>query len=70
MLVSAPPSQVAAIEELATEYGFLAARIGTTGGDRVEITVYHEPFIQASLSALRKPWAAALQATLHNEANA
>ncbi len=70
MLVTAPPNQVAAIEELAAEYGFFVARIGTTGGDRLEISVYHEPFISASLSALRKPWATALQATLHDEANA
>jgi hypothetical protein len=40
MLVTAHPSQVAAIEELAGEYSFFAARIGTTGGDRLEINVY------------------------------
>jgi phosphoribosylformylglycinamidine synthase len=67
MLVSAHPSQVAAIEELADRYSFFAARIGTTGGDKLEISVYSNPFISASLSALRKPWAESLQAILHDE---
>ena len=70
MLVSAPPSQVAAIEELATEYSFLAARIGATGGDRLEISVDGEPFISAPLASLRKPWATALEAILHDEVTA
>jgi phosphoribosylformylglycinamidine synthase len=67
MLLSASPGQVSAIEELADEFGFFAARIGTTGGNRLEIAVYHEPFISAPLETLRKPWAEALQATLHDE---
>jgi phosphoribosylformylglycinamidine (FGAM) synthase-like enzyme len=40
VVVSAHPSQVATIEDLAEEFSFMAARIGTTGGDRVEILVY------------------------------
>ena len=56
-----------AIEEIAGEHSFFAARIGTTGGDRLEITVDGEPFISASLEELRKPWATALEATLHGE---
>jgi phosphoribosylformylglycinamidine synthase II len=67
MLVTAHPSQVAQIEELADEFGFFAARIGSTGGDRLQISVYHEPFISASLADLRKPWASALEETLHGE---
>ena len=67
MLVSTHPSQVAAIEELADRYNFFAARIGTTGGDKLEISVYSNPFISAPLSALRKPWAESLQAILHDE---
>ncbi|MGA9670969.1 MAG: phosphoribosylformylglycinamidine synthase subunit PurL [Terracidiphilus sp.] len=67
MLVSAHPSQVSAIEELADRYSFVAARIGTTGGDRLEISVYSTPFISAPLSTLRKPWDESLQATLHDE---
>jgi phosphoribosylformylglycinamidine synthase len=70
MLVTAHPSQVAAIEELAGEYSFFAARIGTTGGDRLEINVYKQPMIAADLASLRKPWATALEATLHGEVTA
>ena len=70
MLLTAHPSQVAAIEEIADEFGFFAARIGTTGGNRLEITVHREQFISASLAELRKPWASALEATLHEEVTA
>jgi phosphoribosylformylglycinamidine synthase len=70
MLVTAHPSQVAEIEDLADQYGYFAARIGSTGGDRLEISVYHEPFISAPLDALRKPWATALESTLHGEVQA
>ena len=67
MLVSTHPSQISAIEELAAAYNYFVARIGTTGGDRLEISVYHEPFISAPVDDLRKPWASALEATLHGE---
>jgi phosphoribosylformylglycinamidine synthase len=70
VLISTHPSQISEIEELAAEYSYFVARIGTTGGDHLEISVYHEPFISASLDDLRKPWASALEATLHGEVNA
>jgi phosphoribosylformylglycinamidine synthase len=70
VLLTAHSSQISSIEELATEYSFYLARIGTTGGDRLEISVYHEPFISAPLESLRKPWATALEATLHDEVTA
>jgi len=70
VLVTTDPSQVAAIEELADEYSFFAARIGTTGGDRLEISVYGEPFISAPVAELRAPWATALEAALHEEVTA
>ncbi len=60
-------SNIDAIEKLAGEYNFLVARVGTVGGNRVEITVDRQPFISASLAELRKPWADSLEATLHNE---
>ena len=44
--------------------------IGTTGGDRLKITVDGEPFISAPLTDLRKPWASALEAILHDEVTA
>jgi hypothetical protein len=70
MLLSTTPSQVSAIETLAEEFGFFAARIGTTGGDRLEISVYHDPFVSAPLADLKKPWGTALQAILHDEVTA
>jgi phosphoribosylformylglycinamidine synthase len=70
LLVSTAPSQVAEIEELADQYGYFVARIGSTGGDRLEINVYKQPMISASLESLRKPWASALEVTLHGEVTA
>jgi phosphoribosylformylglycinamidine synthase len=67
MLVSASPNRIAAIEELADSNGFLVARIGVTGGDRLDVSVYGEPFISAPLASLRKPWAESLEAALHDE---
>ena len=70
ILLTAKPTKVSEIEALAGEYSFMAARIGTTGGTKLEISVDRQPFISAPLSALRKPWAEALQATLHDEVTA
>ncbi|MGD0902912.1 MAG: phosphoribosylformylglycinamidine synthase subunit PurL [Terracidiphilus sp.] len=70
VLVSTHPSNASAIENLAGKYNFLAARIGSTGGQRLEISVDGEPFISAPLADLRKPWASALEATLHGEVTA
>ncbi len=70
MLVTAHPDNLSEIVKLAGENRFLAARIGTTGGDRLEISVDREPFISAPLADLRKPWATALEATLHGEVTA
>jgi phosphoribosylformylglycinamidine synthase len=70
VLVTTHPSNVSAIDKLAGKYNFLAARIGTTGGHRLEISVDGESFISAPLAALRKPWAESLEATLHGEVTA
>ncbi len=67
ILVTASAGDVSAIEDLAGDYSFLAARIGTTGGDKLEISVYGNAFISAPVAGLCKPWADALQATLHDE---
>jgi phosphoribosylformylglycinamidine synthase len=67
MIVTAHPGKVSQIEELAAEFSFFCARIGSTGGHRLDISVYHDPFISAPLAALRKPWAESLQATLLGE---
>jgi phosphoribosylformylglycinamidine synthase II len=70
MIVSAAPSRISDIEELAEHFGFHAARVGTTGGDRLEISVYHDVFISAALSELRDPWDSALEISLHGEVTA
>jgi phosphoribosylformylglycinamidine synthase len=70
MLVTTHPSQASQIEELAAEYSFFCARIGSTGGDSLEIDVYRQPMISAPLASLQKPWAEALEATLHGEVTA
>ena len=70
LVVTTKPDHVAAIEKLAAEYSFYVARIGTTGGSKLEISVDRQPFISAPLNALRKPWAESLQATLHDEVTA
>jgi phosphoribosylformylglycinamidine synthase II len=67
MIVTAESNRIADIEELADEYGYFVARIGVTGGDRLEINVYRQAMISAPLTALRIPWASALEATLHGE---
>jgi phosphoribosylformylglycinamidine synthase len=67
MLVTAHHSHVAAVEKLAGEYSFFAARIGQTGGRQLQINVDGEPFISAPLASLKGPWANALEATLHEE---
>jgi phosphoribosylformylglycinamidine synthase len=67
MLVSTHPSNLGRIEKIASELSFFAARIGTTGGPRLEISVDGQPFVSASIDELRTPWATALEATLHGE---
>ena len=67
VLVSADPHRVSEIEEIASHFNFNVAKIGTTGGDRLQISVYGDVFISATLSELRGPWASALEAALHNE---
>ena len=69
-VVTTHPDSVSEIEALAGEFDFFAARIGTTGGSRLEVSVDRQSFISANLAALRKPWAESLQATLHDEVTA
>ena len=70
MLVTAEPNQVKKIDELADHYGFYAVRIGATGGDRLQISVYGDTFVDAPVSELRAGWAGSLSATLHDEVTA
>jgi phosphoribosylformylglycinamidine (FGAM) synthase-like enzyme len=67
VLLTTDSSNIGEIEKLAGEYNFFCARIGTTGGDRLEIAVDGQSFISASLTELREPWEKSLEASLHNE---
>ena len=67
VLVTTHPSNVAVIGKLASEHNFLSARIGTTGGRRLEISVDGDLFISAPLAELQTLWASALEANLHGE---
>jgi phosphoribosylformylglycinamidine synthase subunit PurL len=70
VLVTADPERVSEIEKIAEHFKFNVARIGTTGGDRLEIEVYGDVFISASVAELREPWSKSLEAALHNEVTA
>ncbi len=70
VFVTADATQLENIEELADQYGYYAARIGVTGGDRLEINVYKQPLISATLDSLCQSWATALEDNLHEEVHA
>ena len=70
VLLTAHANEAGAIEGLANEYGYNFARIGTTGGHRLEVSVYGNSFISASVDELRRPWARALESALHQEVTA
>jgi phosphoribosylformylglycinamidine synthase II len=70
ILVTTHPSNVSVIGKLASEHNFLSARIGTTGGSRLEISVDGDSFISAPLAELQTLWASALEANLHGEVTA
>ncbi len=67
ILITANHGDLAEIDAMANQYNFLSARIGTTGGNRLEILVDGETFISAPLIELRTLWATALEANLHDE---
>ncbi|HEV2326261.1 MAG TPA: phosphoribosylformylglycinamidine synthase subunit PurL [Terracidiphilus sp.] len=67
VIVSATHDRVSAIEKAADDYGFFSARIGATGGSRLEISVDRQLFISASIAELRTIWADALETNLHSE---
>ena len=70
VLVTTVHENISDIEELANQFSYFCSRLGTTGGDRLEISVYGEVLISASISDLRGPWAKSLEAALHNEVTA
>ena len=67
VIVTAKPGDVDAIQAISARHNFLAARIGATGGNRLEISVYKDRLISAPLDDLRRPWDSALEAALHDK---
>ncbi|MGD1105511.1 MAG: phosphoribosylformylglycinamidine synthase subunit PurL [Terracidiphilus sp.] len=67
ILVTTDPKNLSEIDAIAGQHNFFSARIGTTGGSRLEISVDGESFISAPLAELRTLWASALEANLHGE---
>jgi len=70
VLVSTVHENISEIEELANQFSYFCSRMGTTGGDRIEFSVYGDVLVSASISELRGPWAKSLEAALHNEVTA
>jgi phosphoribosylformylglycinamidine synthase len=70
ILVTTDPKHLAEIDATASQYNILSARMGTTGGNRLEIKVEGETFISAPVAELRTLWANALEANLHGEVTA
>jgi phosphoribosylformylglycinamidine synthase len=70
MIISADPNKLPAIEKLADHFNFNIARIGTTGGDRLKISVYSDVLISAPLLELREQWAHSLEDNIHGEVTA
>jgi len=70
MIVTAAPGHVSEIERRSKKHGFFAARVGATGGSRIEITVDRESFISAPVAELRNTWSDALESALYNEVTA
>ena len=67
VIVTTDPENLSEIDAMASQNNFFSARIGTTGGNRLEILVDGETFISAPLAELRTLWASALEANLHDE---
>jgi len=70
VLISTVHENIAEIEKLASRFNYYCSHIGTTGGDRIEISIYGEALISAPLSELRTLWTNSLEAALHNEVTA
>ena len=67
IIVTTDPKNLSELDDIAGQHNFFSAHIGTTGGNRLEISVDGESFISAPLAELRTLWASALEANLRNE---
>jgi phosphoribosylformylglycinamidine synthase subunit PurL len=70
IILTTDHSNLSEIDAIASQHNFFSARIGVTGGSRIEISVDGEPFISMPLAELRTLWASALEANLYGEVTA
>ena len=56
VIVSLPPENVTALEEIAKEFGVKCDLLGTVTGDRLEITMNQGTLIKAKVSELKSAW--------------
>lgn len=70
VIVSTKAANISEIEKLASESNFFSARIGTTGGDKLQLSIYGDPVISAPVAELKELWASALESALHDEVKA
>ena len=67
VVVSCDAATLARVREMAAEYEVHADVLGETGGDRVEITMYGQSMISASLAELREAYEGSLERALRAE---
>lgn len=56
VIVSLPPENVTALEEIAKEFGVKCDLLGTVTGDQLEITMNQGTLIKAKVSGLKSAW--------------
>jgi phosphoribosylformylglycinamidine synthase len=67
IVVSCDPANVSRIQSLAAEYGIFADKIGTTGGDRIEISLDGHLVVSARVAELNEVYEGALENALRTE---
>ena len=67
IVVSCDPANVSRIQSLAAEYGIFADKIGTTGGDRIEISLDGHLVVSARVAELNEVYESALEQALRTE---
>jgi phosphoribosylformylglycinamidine synthase subunit PurL len=67
IVVSCDPSNVSRIKSVAGDYGIFADEIGTTGGNRVEISLDGEVVVSATVAELNDVYEGALEKALRTE---
>ncbi len=67
-IVTCSPEQIDAVKQIADEFGFVTVvPIGTTRGERLEISVADRSLISSSIVDLKQSWSGALESNLHDQ---